>query len=190
MQRKFKIAMLGTAGTGRTTVALEISKKLNIPFLASSSITKPILERDGFSYSSGLFVEKFLSVKNRELEIIGKKIELESHCDEFITDRTTLDNFAYLFLNIEQYSDVEVEQVRKLCFDNMCKYSHLFYFSRTNKPIKNNGVRTVNKWFQMQVDFIIQGLVKEWDITAYEVVNMDEKQSVEFILKTLEVKSE
>lgn len=168
MSNQYKIGLIGTPGSGRTTVAFKLSDQLHIPFLSSRAVTQKILERDGYNYDSGVYVENFLAVKHREKELIANKIKSEREVECFITDRTTLEQFAYALLEVEQYEDGEIEKMENTCKGHLKLYSHLFYFKRSN-DIKINGVRTTNKFFQMKMDFIITGLIGEWNIPVIEI---------------------
>ena len=180
--KQYKIGLIGTPGSGRTTVAFQLSEKLQIPFLSSRAITQKILERDGYNYSSDAYVEKFLAEKHREMELVENKIKSEKDAKNFITDRTTLEQFAYSLLEIEQYGDDEISKLRDKCRKHLDIYSHLFYFKRA-EDIKGNGVRTTNKFFQMKMDFIIKGLVLEWNIAVVEVP-CDVQYILDYLSKT------
>ena len=168
MGNNLRIGLLGCPGSGKTTVASKLAEELNIPFLSSRSITQQILDRDKFDFVSGMYVEKFLATKHREFELVENKISIENKSDSFVTDRTTLEQFAYALLEIHQYDDNEIKDLQKKCQNHLKTYTHLFYFKRSD-DIKKNGIRTTNKWFQMKVDYLIMGLIKEWGIGVYEV---------------------
>ena len=174
-----KIGLVGCPGTGRTTVAMELSNTLGISFVSSKSITQKITQRDGYIYSPNHFVEYFLAVKSREFELVNARIAAEAGVTDFITDRTTLEQFAYALLRLDTYSTEDINKLREICCDNMNHYTHIFYFPRVNE-IKENGLRTSNYYFQTQIDYVIQGLLKEWNIP---VINMKrkEKNPAEFI---------
>lgn len=161
-----KIGLIGCAGNGRSTIAREVSEKLNIPFIGSSSITRDILVRDKYNYADDQFVEKFLSL--REVELINKRIEIENSYDKFITDRTVIDHFAYLHLSIERYPNVA--EIEKLCFEQVKKYTHLFYLKPTY--FEYNGVRTVNVRFQNMIDWILRGIIEDYNINVIKIDNL------------------
>lgn len=163
MEKHKKIGLIGCPGCGKTNLAFKISESLKIPFLSSRSLTQKILDRDKYDYASGIYVERFLASKDREFELVESKISIEKKEKSFVADRTTLEQFAYALLQIEQYEDEDIIELQDKCYKHMSYYTHLFYFQRKN-DIKQNGVRTTNKWFQMKVDYIICGLLKEWGV--------------------------
>ena len=162
--KNIKIGLIGAAGTGRTTVAVQIAEKLNIPFIRSQDITKPILDRDNYDYSE--FVEFFLA--ERERELIDNRIAIENKHSSFVTDRTVIDHFAYLFPVVNKYNAEERSAMEELCKKHLNSYSHLFYFKRANN-LKDNGIRTINNGFQTMIDYIIKGLIEDWDIPVRKI---------------------
>lgn len=158
-----KIALCGCPGTGRINIAMELSLLLDIPLVSSKDMIKSILMRDGYQHSSNSFVELFLADKKRELELINHKIYEESLHESFVTDRSTLENFAYALLRVESYTQEDINALQELCKNNMNKYSTVVYFPRVSE-IEENGLRTVNVFFQQKIDYIIQGLLTDWQI--------------------------
>jgi len=183
---KKKIGLIGCPGTGRTGYALELSKELDIPNILSRHLTKPILERDDYNYADESYVEHFLAIKSREFELFYKRVEIEEVNESFVTDRTTLEQFAYSLLRLDTYTEEDINLFQKICSEHLTKYTHLFYFPRTN-DIKNNGLRTVNVYFQMQIDFIIKGLLKEWDVEYISIPEhcLDTKSKIKFMLSEI-----
>ena len=172
---EYRIGLIGSAGLGKSSIATEIGKRLDIVFLRSKDITRPLLKERGYDYEKCECVEKFLSEKEIEYEIVDKKINQEQlMTGGFITDRTTLECFAYALLSVERYSPDEISMLERICKDNMQKYTHLFYFPYKNGWLENNGVRTVNKYFQWKIDMIIRGLVNDWGLNNVVVLNSKE----------------
>jgi len=166
----YKIGLIGSAGIGKSSVALEISKDFDLIFLKSKDITRPLLKKYGYDYSSGECVEKFLSKKEIEFEIVDSRTFQESLLTGgFITDRTTLECFAYSLLSIEKYADDEIATLENMCCENMKNYTHIFYFPYKNGWLEDNGIRTVNTFFQWKIDLIIRGLLDDWGINAITV---------------------
>lgn len=178
-----KIGLIGSAGLGKSGVASKLEQALDLIFLKSKEITRPLLKKYNYDYSRGECVEKFLSKKEIEYEIVDTKINQENlMTGGFITDRTTLECFAYALLSVEKYSDDEIELLEKICSKNMEKYTHLFYFPYMNGWLEDNGVRTVSTYFQRKIDMIIRGLMDDWGI---EVITVNDENPVEFIKSKL-----
>ncbi len=179
-----KIGFIGSAGLGKSGLATKIGKELGIMFLRSKDITRPLLQELGYDYEKCECVEKFLSQKEFEYDIVDKKIHQESlMTGGFITDRTTLECFAYALLSVEHYASDEISLLEKICRENMPKYTHLFYFPYTGGWFEENGVRTVNTFFQWKIDMIIRGLINDWNLS--NVIVVPETGKEEFILSSL-----
>lgn len=160
-----KIGLIGAAGLGRSTFGKEIAKKEEIIFLPSKDITRPLLKKYGWKYRENSCVEKFLARKDIEFELVSERIYQESLLvGGFVTDRTTLECFAYALLRSEEYSDNDLSLLEKMCKENMKKYTHLFYFPYHCGWFEENGVRTSSVYFQWQIDMMIRGLLKDWGI--------------------------
>jgi adenylate kinase family enzyme len=178
-----KIGLIGAGGCGSTTVALRIANELNIKFIPSSDFTRNILKRDGYDYEPNSFVEKFLADKKREFELINLRIDAEHQQEDFITDRTTLENYVYALDSIENYSIDELNVIHCKCWVNMKRYTHLFYLPRKDN-LKDNKLRTLNVFYQRNVDYLIQGVIKDWNLSVISLPN-DIEESVKIILETV-----
>ncbi len=165
----YRIGLIGSAGIGKSGVADKVAKRFGITFLRSKDITRPLLADRGFSQDKCECVEKFLSEKEMEYEIVDKKIRHEQLMSSgFVTDRTTLECFAYSLLSVEDYEPDEISMLERICKGNMQSYTHLFYFPYGNGWLEPNGVRTVNEYFQRKIDMLIRGLISDWklDVTV------------------------
>lgn len=164
-----KIGLIGSAGLGRSTFAATISKEKKLYFLQSKDITRPILKKYGYTYGQEC-VEKFLSKKNIEFELVSERIYEESLLSGgFITDRTTLECFCYALLNTESYTDEDICLLEDMCKNNMSKYTKLFYFPYNTGWLEENGLRTTSKYFQWKIDMMIRGIIQDWNIKAEQV---------------------
>ena len=182
--RIYRIGFIGSAGLGKGNTATELGKRLGVPFLMSKDITRPILKANGYDYDKCKCVEKFLSDKELEYEIVDRKINGENLATNgFVTDRTTLECFAYALLSVENYEEDEIAMLERICREHMANYTHLFYFPYGNGWLEENGVRTVNTYFQWKIDAIIKALIEEWGL---KVVSVPKEERLEYMLKTLE----
>ena len=115
-EQAYRIGLIGCAGLGKSTLALKISNELCIPFLNSKGITRPVLQQYGYEYSESSFVEKFLSKKEIEFEIVSRRLQEESLLmGGFVTDRTTLECFCYAFLGLSTYSEDDFKLLERTC---------------------------------------------------------------------------
>jgi len=169
---KHKIGIVGCAGTGKSTLARSVSESLGIPLLESKEITASILERDGYDYSSGIQVERFLANSGRQMEILRRTIESEKSTEEFVTDRTVVDLAAYAVCEMHNHDTKALSHVFTMCSDSVAQYSHLFLCQWDGKPVGENQKRTLNPWYQFLVHALEVGIMEHWKCD-YKVVSAD-----------------
>ena len=179
---KYRIGITGSAGTGKTTLALLVAKQLGIPHLSSKSITQEILASEGFDYSSGEQVERFLSQNGRPDKIIKKIQQMEKEQEQFITDRSFVDLAAYAITELHDDDPKKVEQIFNLCKTEMKKYSHVIVCPWGKKPIKENNVRTLNQWYQFIIQSTELNLLNLWGIKYFILQKTQESDQVQEIL--------
>ena len=144
--KTLKIGILGCSGLGKSAIGTSLSESLNIPFLSSKDITRPILKKFDYRYSENDYVEYFLSRKEIEFELVDKRLEEERTLSGgFVTDRTTLECFCYAFLSLGSYSEDEFSLLEMICRSNMENYTHLFRLPINAGWLEENGVR-INKF--------------------------------------------
>ena len=190
--RIVKIGFIGSAGGGKSIVALDLSKHLNVPFLRSKDITRPILKRYGYVYSADNCVEVFLSKKSIEFEIVDQRIYEENllQCG-FVTDRTNIESFCYAFLNLSSYNPSDLELLENLCKESIIKYDKLFYFPWNGGWLEDNGVRTLNSYLQRHIDMMIRGIIIDWNLQSKVVFipvdTMVSQKTLSFIEEKLNI---
>lgn len=159
------IGFLGCAGCGKGHVAAKLSQKLKIPYLNSKDITRPVLKKYGYEYREDNYVEKFLSRKSPQFQIVDQRIYQQSLLSGgFITDRTTLQCFAYSFLNLCSYTAEQFQLLQKMCRQNLNKFDVLYYFQQQGSWIQDNGLRTKDINLQWKIDILIRGLIQDWEL--------------------------
>jgi len=187
-----KVGFIGSAGGGKSVVAAELSKRLNVPFLRSKDITRPILKRYGYVYSADNCVEVFLSKKSIEFEIVDQRIYEENllQCG-FVTDRTNIESFCYAFLNLPSYNPSDLELLENLCKESIIKYDKLFYFPWNGGWLEDNGVRTLNSYLQRHIDMMIRGIIIDWNLQSKVVFipvdTMVSQKTLSFIEEKLNI---
>ncbi len=156
----YRIGICGCGGTGKSSLAESLSKSLGIPFLKSKEITHLILNRDGYDYSSGIQIERFLANTGRQNEILRRTLEQQS-VQEFVTDRTVIDLAAYALSEMREDSDV-VRHIVETCRKNIGIYTHLLLCPWQDIPLTDNGKRTLNPWYQLVIHAIERGIMDDW----------------------------
>lgn len=179
----YRIGICGAGGTGKSSLAESLSKALSIPFLKSKDITHLITSRDGYDYSSGVQIERFLANTGRQNEILRRTLEQQS-VDEFVTDRTVIDLAAYALCEMREDGNA-VQHIVGTCQKNIDRYTHLLLCPFQNTPLTDNGKRTLNPWYQMTIHAIERGIMDDWGCEYIVVPVIDNEQRTEEVLKLL-----
>lgn len=115
-----RIAFTGSSGTGKTTLATNLAAHLKIPLNPIGS--RSVAESMGFA--SPYDVDKAGLRGEFQRNLILQKVGWEFRHDEFVTDRTLIDNLAYL--SMHDVSSV-TEDILFSCFSAMSRYTHIIH---------------------------------------------------------------
>jgi len=156
-----RIGIVGCAGTGKSSLARKVAEELKAPLLESKRITQDILERDGYDYSSGVQIERFLANTGRQNEILRRTMEQEQ-ADTFITDRTLVDLAAYVVCEMHDSDTKVVSDIFNTCQERAGRYTHLFLCPWRNERAGENQKRTLNPWYQFKIHAMEVGILAQW----------------------------
>jgi len=162
-----KIALAGSAGTGRTTIAKKVA--LSIDHFPLTNLAKSILRSEGFRFGTEETVEEFLATKERQIYLYQSKKEKENELENFVTDRSWLDLAAYCIYGMQNNSDFDISAFISDCKAEIDKYDIIIHIPWGRQPLQPNGTRTINPWFQFMIDSIICRLANEWKIQMIEI---------------------
>jgi hypothetical protein len=181
-----KIALAGSAGTGRTTIARKVAEVVNHPAL--TNLAKPILKDYGFQYGMGLTVEQFLCTPERQNMLFENKSVMESHYDDFVTDRSWIDLASYAIQGMHEDENFDITSYVKNCQKEALKYDAIVHIPWGRQPLVPDGTRTTNPWFQLIIDSIIFRLAVMWNIDLISLPeNLNNEESVKWIVTQLQI---
>ena len=165
--KQLKIAMSGPSGVGKTTLSEWVSKEFGIPFITTS--TKPLWEKHGIINHEMLIQRTILNPQwgldfQYELLDIRKKI-IEDN-EQFVTDRSPIDNLAYFIMQNTPYLGEEATQSYiELCATALSKMDGLIQIPfGPHIVLENDGKRVANKYYQMSVNqqfYLSSALISE-----------------------------
>jgi len=179
-----KIALAGSAGTGRTTIAKQVA--LSIDHFPLTNLAKSILRSEGFRYGTEQTVEEFLATKERQVYLYQCKKEKEGELEDFVTDRSWLDLAAYCIYGMQNNTDFDISAFINDCKDEVEKYDAIIHIPWGRQPLQPNGTRTINPWFQFMIDSIICRLANQWKVQMIEIdATLENTEAVSEILTAI-----
>lgn len=156
----YKIAIIGSQGSGKSTIAKRLSKKLNIPLI--TEIARKYDRNELLKTTS----ERYKIIQK---ELLEQQIKIESQYKEFISDRSTLDNLSYWINNCaNRASPHENNQYINNAIANSKNYSHLFLLIPEFYP-QDDEFRSTDIIYQMRIDAIIQSTLHLYHIHHYRL---------------------
>ena len=138
----YRIAIIGSQCTGKSTVAETLSEKLKIPRI--SEVAR--------KFDKSMFVNK----TNKEFcdlqrQILNMQLAEEAKHTEFISDRSTVDNTAYWIHNCANIATIEENKAYvEKALENVKNYTHLFLLVPEFYPVDDN-FRDTNIIYQLQI---------------------------------------
>jgi nicotinamide riboside kinase len=158
-----RIAIVGSFSTGKTTLAEELSRRLDLPLLPETA--REVVEL-------GFKLDKDATPETEAL-IFLKQYNNELRFREFVGDRSLIDVLAYggwvLDHQPRRRETALWEECKQLAERHVrSAYSHVFYLP-IEFPIVLDGLRPDDPAFQKEIDERLVGLLTTHDV-AYETV--------------------
>lgn len=174
-----KIAIIGTHGSGKTTLALnlvdQLSKKYpnkTVGFLQEVAGRCPLKINRGGLLSQIWIVQK---------QIIDE-IELMQKYDIVVCDRSLLDSYVYT-RDVCSFHKLEMpEWIEKLLEYHMESYDYLFRTKLNSKYLVKNGVRSVDTQWQEVIEGIFNKVLEEKKISSED---LPDKEAIEFMMRRI-----
>ena len=176
-----KLALIGTHGVGKTTLAFEICAQLKIGGYSVEMVAE-IARRSPFPVNEATTLESQLWILHQQ---IATELDLASRAQYVVCDRAVLDNYAYLSNKFERQPYLEPMLAQWLK-----TYDLLIYVPLREGGIPADGFRSENLEFQRTIDARVRALIGTSPFVDCipEVVRLDQ-QSIgrehyaEFVVK-------
>ncbi len=153
----FKIAIIGSQSTGKSSLGRELSKRMSIPLITEIARRWNI---EKVSQIELIHIQK---------ELLKLQIQEENRNGQFISDRSTIDNLAYWLHNVSPIVQKEENELYiKTALDNVKKYSHIFLLSPEFYPV-DDGFRNTNIIYQLQIAEVINTILRLFNIEYYKL---------------------
>jgi len=180
--KKLKIGVLGSHDTGKTTLAFSLCSKLKSKHLFVGFVEESVRECPFPINQMTNFLSQYW-ILNRQ---INYEIEKHERYNVIVTDRTTIDNFAYALRASKNgkisSENLEILRIKSRHWANT--YNFLFYTKIPKKKLEDDGFRDTTKGFQLEIDQIIQDLIRDWKLEVTELDGTNDNR-LEIALKTL-----
>ncbi|MCA8980959.1 MAG: histidine phosphatase family protein [Planctomycetes bacterium] len=155
-----RIALSGSAGTGKSTLGRALAAQLGVPYLE---------ERMRLRLENGLRLVDLSPAEWRALirELWDEHAAEEARCEAgFVADRSSLDYLAF-WLHYGLYGDeAETEDFVARMRAHAERYDRVLLFPFGVLPLESDGVRATNPWVQLRFQTILEGVLERWAESA------------------------
>lgn len=179
-----KIYFIGTASSGKTTLAKAISLKTSLPLLPE--VARQILAEKEIPLDS---LRTDLELINKfQKEIFYRQIHEESRDKDFVSDRSLIDALAYT----AQYTSllpelINTDECKKYFSEMKDTKTSLVFFVRPNKAMmKADGIRETLVWEEMvQIDAMIKFIMEANDIKYVSINSTSIQERINLVMNVI-----
>jgi len=146
-----KIGIIGSQGVGKTTLAATMAEELDIYFI-EEQIREVVKRYNPLGYKTPDDLVGSMWYPHMMLDIYEQQLEKElSAKDGFVSDRTTLDYYAYYkVLNCD--SSVVTDLFEKAFLRHYKNHYDLVIFVPIAFPVLNDNYRNTDETFRLRMD--------------------------------------
>jgi nicotinamide riboside kinase len=148
-----RIGFTGTMSVGKTTLVNALKE---LPEFAHHTFAT---ERSKYLRDLGIPLNTDSTIKGQVVFLAERASELM--CENVITDRTIIDVMAFTRLakSIPYYMGDDFEQ---LSSHLIREYDYIFYISPEGVELEDNGVRTIDEKYRMNIDAEIKKIINSY----------------------------
>jgi nicotinamide riboside kinase len=167
------IAVSGTHGAGKSTLARDAAESLHAPVI--EEVPRALIEEVG----DPSFLVRGKNTFGRQALVIVRQLAAEASALEaaarpIFCDRSVVDHWAYSMLAIEELPQAEQRLFEQTILAHARRYE-LVVICEPLADIKEDGVREEDVGFQSAVDMQIRDLYRRAGV-AFEILSGDERQ--------------
>lgn len=150
-----RIAVSGSAGTGKSTLARRVAAALGVPYIGEGM--REYLERTGVNLHS-LGHE---GLRDLVRTLWDERREAEAAHPAFVADRSSYDFAAFwLFYRFAERDEVTDQFFAETLAPG--RYDAVFLLPWGGIPLVADGVRNTNPWAQLHFQLVLEGVLQRW----------------------------
>ncbi|MFH0857239.1 MAG: ATP-binding protein [Candidatus Magasanikbacteria bacterium] len=174
-----KITIIGTHSTGKTTIIEQLKNTLQIH-------GKEVFVIQELARECPLPINETTTLEAQKW-ILENQIQRENEIDHtnriLITDRSSLDNFAYMYRALGENTP---EPFEKLAVEHMSTYDFIFKTQKLDIDATRDKVRSTDYEFRDTMDWLIYHLLEKHTVPYYLLrTSTDVNLHVQDICKTI-----
>lgn len=180
-----RIAFSGSGGTGKTKLLETINKELDLPVIGEG--IREWLDEHNFTDFKDM---KIKDVVQMQTDTLKRKMEIESQLQNFISDRTTIDNLSYALRWIgsinPNYDTWMAQYITQAINHANTNYDIIFILPWGVIPLEDDGTRSSKQWYQYMMQALIERHIYMLETPmVYEVYQTDLEARAEECLRII-----
>lgn len=198
-----KIYLSGPSGTGKTTLAIELAKRLHLPYITTSGSV--LWKKYGIKNHSDILKlsqEKPSVGFQYQFDLLKHRYDTLSTCvDGFVTDRSPVDNIAYYLIQnsaflsnctTNDYIKFAIETMNNLSTEKNDSIIILVGIPKSiDFEIEDNKHRILNIYFQELVELVMRNTIDKYfhDFNNMSINYWDFENRVAEVIDRINIKT-
>ena len=147
-----RLALSGSAGTGKTSLGQALAEKLGLPFVDEGMRARIARGLDPSALSLSEYEDLIESLWEEQRE------RLAACAEGFVADRSACD-FAAFWLHYGSLHDrLRTEAFMGRVLEASAAYDRVVLLPWGARPIESDGVRSTDRWLQFRCQALVEGL--------------------------------
>jgi broad specificity phosphatase PhoE/nicotinamide riboside kinase len=150
-----RLALSGSAGTGKTTLGRRLADELSLPFIEEGMRRR---------LEAGLVLSRLdrRGLRDLVLELWQEQLAAEEQAgDGFVADRSSADYAAFWLHYGFHYDEADTEPFMERTLQHVGHYDRIVLLPWGCLPLAADGVRSTNRWLQFGFQSFVGGLLNE-----------------------------
>lgn len=159
MKQPLRIALVGSAGVGKTTLAERLAAELGLPL--SVDPVRGLLAELGLNAPNSLNDGSRLDLCQK---VLARRIAFEGAHASFVADRAALDTAVYWLRWCPRGANDATAALFATARSHMTRYSHVFMLPWGALPLVDDATRTPDRWYQYGMHALTLGVLRDWNV--------------------------